>query len=326
MKFFTSNPFHPLSFPLFFFHSIPFLNLKVSKHTLIDSLLIIHNDSYENRLIYFFSPSHGNPYQLRFPPQFSSGKIFGYSEGWIVLEQDNGDLQLLRLFSCSDADVIHLPRLPYESKQVKIRFSPDKSTALAIEDRVPENGICNFVLYFCRPKLDLSWTPIEVPRERQWTSVIDVIYSKGKFYAISNCGIIMVVGASVDGIINTTLLYAQAAFGWTYLLDSPGHGVVFVNLSMRPGEKFGHWIDNYDTSGRTDSNQVVEHLGFIKDIGDHAVFISCHHSCVISTSDFPYFKKNMIYTTPDSFRCWPGEVKYCNNKPSALGGRSLVFV
>ncbi|KAL5725428.1 hypothetical protein ACHQM5_008572 [Ranunculus cassubicifolius] len=287
--------------------------------TVIDSSLIIQKDSSHKGFIWIFSPSDGRPYQVQLPYEYTSGKIWGFSKGWIVLEEDDNisDLQLLHLFCSSSASAIHLPPLPPFDDQGsdcrKVCLSSDQSMVMAIHRDLIKD---RFNLYFCRPKQDSSWNVFTIPYWKQ-TTIVDVIFSSGMFYAITFGGVFAVVDPS-DGF-KTTVIDAGTCFIWSYLAESSDHGVMVVNLATQ-SKSDGHWIEKIDTSSSTDEAEV---LSVINDIGDHAVFVSCHHSQVISTNDFPYFKRNCVYTSADPYWAWAGDVLYYDDRPVLLGGRSL---
>lgn len=54
----------------------------------------------------------------------------------------------------------------------------------------------------------------------------------------------------------------------------------------------------------TEDHKFVE----VKDVGDHALFVSCLRSCLVSMSDFSCCRRNCIYYVGNPYRGYNGEV------------------
>ncbi|KAL5710810.1 hypothetical protein ACHQM5_021325 [Ranunculus cassubicifolius] len=262
-------------------------------------LFIVQKDFSHKGSVWVFSPLQFKFYSMKLPSGIKSGNICGFSDGWLALEDDHLNLQMLPV--CSSVDPVHLPPLPPsdlidktdETSYKTVCMSADQSVFMAIDRCLYKPG----GLYIYRPKHHVEWILIRIdPYD-------DLIYFKGLFYAVS--------GDGRDGrftVVDPFLHSSSTSNLWTIQIidtDKPcarGHLVEISGqlrvVCMGLACFFVKKLENGD---------LVDTVG---ELGDHALLLNRHHSCLVPLSEFPRFKAHHVYAAPDPYTKFKGNVGY----------------
>ncbi|PIA52856.1 hypothetical protein AQUCO_01000610v1 [Aquilegia coerulea] len=259
----------------------------------------------------FYSLSLGKKLIINEGSQFR--RCFGSSYGWLITEDYSRMIHLLNPFQ-SNNNVIKLPCLVPQGKKNYISkailshnpsWTSDYVVMLLYRVYYGKDGDTDSFLAILKPG-DTYWTRVSV--DHKFKPLIDIIYYKDQFYAISCSGIVVFcdinstkpsvkrVASSPNRNIGREVNIAGEscqAFIQAFLVESSGDLLcVARTLKLRPNQHSssigGFQIYKLQTKGW----RWIE----LNTLGGHALFLS-NFSTSLLASDFPHCKANHIYST-----------------------------
>lgn len=309
-----------------------------SKVTLQTSVVAAHNNG--QRSVGLFNPVEKNVYELDFPE--AHGKLFkGSSRGWVVTIEDvpssnPADMYLINPLTKAKIQLPPRSTFPdvkeyhaHKVGQEYVMFHTDGSNKIFVESAGYINNLIEKVVLSSDPSCDdfvavaiyggitrlayckcndKKWTPLSIkcftkdPID-ELPAFEDVIFHKGKLYALS-CWGRLVVYEDISVNPNVTELVAAV---------KPPHYMLTTHkylVESTDGELLvvARGIDVDDGKGPF---SIIRTCGFVvykldlnnsnwvevKSIGDNVLFVGCNSSMSISSLDFLGYQGNCIYFT-----------------------------
>lgn len=244
-------------------------------------------------------------------PNIRDRRCWGSPFGWLVTFGLDLSIHLLNPFSGVRLSLPHQSTLEHQYKRTVepefIRQNLARKFVLSSSPSLTLTGIviaiCDPVgrLYFARPG-DETWTSIETPRN--WH--VDAIFFKGKIYTVNLIGILTVCDIDIDaphpkGSVIGSSPYPNYTKCKVYLVEMCEELHLVVRKIKYTEDKFDPSCDHYTTKSFCVYRFDFQTKSWIEvaSLGDHALFVGSSTSFVISTLDFPEFKRNAIYHSDD---------------------------
>ncbi|KAH7849949.1 hypothetical protein Vadar_025465 [Vaccinium darrowii] len=245
-----------------------------------------------------FSPLDKKFYHLDLP-ELESKMFKGSSHGWVVTSDYSSSLCLLNPLTRAQ---LKLPLTSYfldTGHYDKIIFSTspandDEYVTVAVNGKYEE-------LKYCR-KGYTKWVHLH---DESWLGFVDVIFFKGKLYALDQYGGLFTGEIGAPSIMEVERDGPFTATPRHYLVECSG-GLLMVDRIF--------CLDNSEDKNNIRSYVNVRTCGFkvykldvsckswvrVRDLGGDSLFLGKNLSSLISSGDFPGYKGNRIYFADDN--------------------------
>lgn len=301
-------------------------------------------DSACDKNLGFFSLCNNRIYNVE-TQAIADRRICGSSPGgWLITVHENGEIQLLHPFSKLVINLPPMTKLPdvvgSKMKKKKLMYTVRMSLAgmdsekLMTADSVRDSYIFKAImstsdpttatvmsiqghpkkLAFYRSGKDNAWSLVKGDAN---VRIADVIFYRGKFYAVQHSGQVLVVGGldSPSPVLESTISRPLgSAPDRYYLVESSGELLLVMRIRNEPMDEFDHLEDDIDIDLDKDPESLYRTTRFkvskldndrrkwveVYDLGgDHALFLGFNQSFSLLSSQFPGCKANSIYFTDD---------------------------